>query len=87
MLELLEGRDDHDPLFLQTKEAEASVLEAHLAPSRHDTRRARGSGHRLIQTSGDIFLGWSTSDSGRHYSWRQFHDMKGSAAVETMSPR
>ena len=88
MLALFVGRDDGDPLFLQVKEAEASVLEAHLAPSTYDSPGERVvQGQRLIQASGDIFLGWSSGDGGHHYYWRQFHDMKGSADVETMGPR
>ncbi len=88
MLALFVGRDDGDPLFLQVKEAEASVLEAHLAPSTYGSPGERVvQGQRLIQASGDIFLGWSSSDGGHHYYWRQFHDMKGSADVETMGPR
>jgi hypothetical protein len=88
MLVLLAGRDDDDPLFLQIKEAEASVLEAQLGPSDYDSPGERVvRGQRLIQASGDIFLGWSSSQAGHHYYWRQFHDMKGSAEVETMSAR
>ena len=88
MLALFVGRDDGDPLFLQVKEAEASVLEAHLAPSDYDVPGERVvQGQRLIQASGDIFLGWSSGDTGHHYYWRQFHDMKGSADVATMNPR
>ena len=88
MIALFVGRDDGDPLFLQVKEAEASVLEAHLAPSTYDSPGERVvQGQRLIQASGDIFLGWSSSEGGHHYYWRQFHDMKGSADVETMGPR
>ena len=88
MIALFVGRDDGDPLFLQVKEAEASVLEAHLDASTYDSPGERVvQGQRLIQASGDIFLGWSSSDGGHHYYWRQFHDMKGSADVETMGPR
>ena len=88
MLALFMGRDDGDPLFLQVKEAEASVLEAHLAPSAYEVPGERVvQGQRLIQASGDIFLGWSSGETGHHYYWRQFHDMKGSADVETMNPR
>ena len=88
LLVLFEGRDRQDPLFLQVKEAEASVLEAHLEPSEYDTPGERVvQGQRLMQASGDIFLGWSSSQAGHHYYWRQFHDMKGSAEVETMNPR
>ncbi len=88
LLALFEGRDEQDPLFLQVKEAGASVLEAHLKPSTYDTPGERVvQGQRLIQASGDTLLGWSSSEAGHHYYWRQYHDMKGSADVETMSHR
>lgn len=84
---LLEGRDDGDPLFLQIKEAGASVLEQYLAPSAftHHGRRVV-CGQRLTQAASDIFLGWMTGPERRHFYWRQLRDMKGSAEVETMSP-
>ncbi|MFF1510298.1 DUF2252 domain-containing protein [Streptomyces sp. NPDC058326] len=84
---LLEGRDEHDPLILQIKEAGRSVLEPYLAPSAysHQGRRVV-SGQRLVQAAGDIFLGWMTGPEERHFYWRQLRDMKGSAEVETMSP-
>ncbi len=87
LLVLFEGRDGQDPLFLQIKEAGAAVLEAHLTPSSYDTPGERVvQGQRVMQASGDIFLGWS-SGGDHDYYWRQFHDMKGSADVATMSPR
>ncbi|MEV6327810.1 DUF2252 domain-containing protein [Streptomyces sp. NPDC051909] len=84
---LLQGRDDSDPLFLQIKEAGASVLEEYLAPSAftHHGRRVV-CGQRLTQAASDIFLGWMTGPEQRHFYWRQLRDMKGSAEVETMSP-
>jgi uncharacterized protein (DUF2252 family) len=85
---LLQGRDEADPLFLQVKEATTSVLEDHLPKSRyanHGERVVRG--QRMMQAASDIFLGWTRGlDVDRHYYWRQLRDMKGSAAVETMSP-
>jgi uncharacterized protein (DUF2252 family) len=78
-----------DPLILQFKEATQSVLGAHLRPSpyRHQGQRVV-EGQRLMQAASDIFLGWSTSSlDGRHYYWRQLRDMKGSADIETMTPR
>jgi uncharacterized protein (DUF2252 family) len=88
LLVLLKGRDEHDPLLLQIKQAGPSVLEAHLAPSAYDAPGERVvTGRRLIQASSDVFLGWSSSDAGHHFYWRQFHDMKGSADYTTMSPR
>jgi uncharacterized protein (DUF2252 family) len=86
---LLVGRDDGDPLFLQVKEAQASVLERHLAPSefRHHGHRVV-IGQRLMQAASDLFLGWQRimglDGVSRDYYVRQFHDWKGSADVDTM---
>ena len=83
---LLTGRDHAEPLFLQIKEATASVLEAHLPKSTFANPGERVvTGRRLVQASPDIFLGWSKSAGGTAYYWRQFHDMKGSADVASMS--
>jgi uncharacterized protein (DUF2252 family) len=84
---LLTGRDHGEPLFLQIKEAEDSVLQPYLPPSRYSQHGERVvEGRRLVQASSDIFLGWNTSiDASRGYYWRQFHDMKGSADVASMS--
>src|SRR4029453_4545801 len=85
---LLQGRDQQDPLFLQVKEAAASVLEDHLPKSRYRPRGERVvRGQQLMQAASDIFLGWFSGPDGRHYYWRQLRDMKGSATVEAMSPR
>ncbi|WP_457032634.1 DUF2252 domain-containing protein [Kitasatospora sp. P5_F3] len=84
---LLTGRDEEDPLFLQIKEADRSVLEDHLPGDGHDHHGHRVvAGQRLMQAAGDIFLGWMTGPNGRHFYGRQLRDMKGSAAVETMTP-
>jgi uncharacterized protein (DUF2252 family) len=85
---LLQGRDQHDPLFLQVKEATASVLEDHLPKSRYKRHGERVvQGQRMMQATSDIFLGWTKgADTSRHYYWRQLHDMKGSAEVEAMAP-
>jgi uncharacterized protein (DUF2252 family) len=85
---LLQGRDQHDPLFLQVKEATASVLEDHLPKSRHKQHGARVvHGQRMMQAASDIYLGWTKgADVTRHFYWRQLRDMKGSAEVETMPP-
>jgi len=85
---LLRDRDHDEPLFLQVKEATASVLEEHLPRSEYDHPGQRVvNGRRVIQASSDMFLGWSgTADGGKFY-WRQFHDMKGSAAVAAMDPQ
>jgi uncharacterized protein (DUF2252 family) len=85
---LLQGRDEHDPLFLQVKEATASVLEAYLPHSRfrqHGERVVQG--QRLMQAASDIYLGWTKGlDVRRNFYWRQLRDMKGSALVEAMAP-
>jgi uncharacterized protein (DUF2252 family) len=85
---LLEGRDAHDPLFLQVKEATASVLEASLPRSRYRQHGERVvQGQRMMQAASDIFLGWAKGvDVNRHFYWRQLRDMKGSALVELMAP-
>ncbi|MFF1954921.1 DUF2252 family protein, partial [Kitasatospora herbaricolor] len=84
---LLNGRDEQDPLFLQIKEAGPSVLEDHLPTDTHGHHGHRVvAGQRLTQAAGDIFLGWTSGPAGRHFYGRQLRDMKGSAAVETMTP-
>ncbi len=85
---LLQGRDERDPLFLQVKEATASVLEDHLPKCRFKEPGERVvQGQRLMQAASDIYLGWTKGvEANRHLYWRQLRDMKGSALVETMSP-
>jgi hypothetical protein len=84
---LLEGRDENDPLFLQVKEAGASVLEGHVASKSYEHHGHRVvAGQRLMQAASDIFLGWFRGTEGRDFYWRQLKDMKGSAVVENMSP-
>ena len=89
---LLLGRDGQDPLFLQMKEAEASVLEESLAPSEFSNHGQRVVvGQRLMQATSDIFLGWVHVDSGldnqqRDFYGRQLKDWKGSAEIEQMVP-
>jgi hypothetical protein len=84
---LLQGRDAHDPLFLQIKEATSSVLEGHLPRSRYRQHGQRVvQGQRLMQAASDIYLGWTRGPRGRHFYWRQLRDMKGSAIIEGMSP-
>ncbi len=89
---LMLGRDEGDPLFLQLKEAEASVLEPFLGKSAFASHGQRVvEGQRLIQASSDILLGWVrvTDQAGaeRDFYVRQLWDGKGSAQVETMDPR
>jgi uncharacterized protein (DUF2252 family) len=85
---LLQGRDSHDPLFLQIKEATASVLEKYLPKSRYKEPGERVvQGQRMMQAASDIFLGWTAgAQADRHLYWRQLRDMKGSAVVEAMIP-
>ncbi|MFD9961717.1 DUF2252 domain-containing protein [Amycolatopsis sp. NPDC058986] len=84
---LLIGRDLGDPLLLQVKQAEASVLEKHLRgrhPRQHGKRVVTG--QRLMQSASDIFLGWLTAEDGLHYYWRQLRDMKGSVDIARLRP-
>ncbi len=89
---LMMGRDTADPLFLQIKEAEASVLEAHLGRSKHKNHGERVVvGQRRMQAASDIFLGWLHQPSGfdgkpRDFYVRQLKDWKGSAEIEQMVP-
>jgi uncharacterized protein (DUF2252 family) len=86
---LMLGRDHDDPLFLQTKEAQASVLERFVGKStyRHHGQRVVA-GQRLMQAATDIFLGWirikGLDGVPRDYYVRQFHDWKGSADVDSL---
>jgi len=85
---LLQGRDAHDPLFLQVKEATASVLEPCVRKSRYRQHGQRVVvGQRMMQAASDIYLGWTRDPAdNRHYYWRQLRDMKASADVESMTP-
>ncbi|MGO9749943.1 MAG: DUF2252 domain-containing protein [Solirubrobacteraceae bacterium] len=90
---LLLGRDANDPLFLQMKEAEASVLEEFLGSSEFKNHGQRVvTGQRLMQASSDIFLGWVHVDSpldgqARDFYGRQLKDWKGSAEIDQMIPQ
>ncbi len=85
---LLQGRDENDPLFLQVKEATASVLEDHLPKSRYKQPGERVvKGQRMMQAASDIYLGWTKgAQENRYLYWRQLRDMKGSADVESLTP-
>jgi uncharacterized protein (DUF2252 family) len=85
---LLQGRDAQDPLFLQIKEATASVLEPYVRKSRYREHGERVvQGQRMMQAASDIYLGWTRGlDVRRHFYWRQLRDMKGSADPELMRP-
>jgi uncharacterized protein (DUF2252 family) len=87
---LFEGRDAGDPLVLQAKEAQASVLETHLEPSAYANHGERVvEGQRAIQASSDILLGWQRvpEDDGvqRDFYVRQLWDGKGSLDVARMT--
>ncbi|MFE7652273.1 DUF2252 domain-containing protein [Streptomyces bottropensis] len=89
---LLLGRDDQDPLFLQAKEADTSVLAAHVGASRYRNQGERVvSGQRLMQATSDIFLGWERVDGidgkQRDFYVRQLRDWKGIAMPERMRPK
>ena len=78
-----------DPLFLQAKEAQASVLERFVGSSEHANHGQRVVvGQRLMQAASDIFLGWvrvkDLDGRSRDYYVRQLHDWKGGAEVETL---
>ena len=82
----LGGAEGDDPLFMQIKEAGASVLEPYMGASPHKNHGERVVvGQRMMQAASDIFLGWTTFN-GRDYYARQLRDMKLSAEVETMVP-
>jgi len=89
---LMLGRDGDDPLFLQAKEAQASVLEPYLGKSEYANSGQRVvEGQRLMQSASDIFLGWIHTDEGidgqpRDFYLRQLWDAKGSAIIEAMEP-
>jgi len=86
---LMLGRDHNDPLFLQIKEAQASVLERFVGTStyRHHGERVVA-GQRLMQAATDIFLGWvgikGLDGVTRDYYVRQFQDWKGGADVDNL---
>ncbi len=88
---LMMGRDTADPLFMQIKEAQPSVLERFLPPSKYDNCGHRVvAGQRTMQANSDILLGWNrmTGLDGVEHDFyvRQLHDWKGSADIEQLSP-
>ena len=90
---LMLGRDESDPLFLQVKEAEASVLSRFVGASKYTNMGQRVvAGQRLMQASSDIFLGWQRAEAGldgkqRDFYVRQLRDWKYSIAIEALVPR
>ena len=90
-IHLFIGRDEGDPLVLQAKEAQPSVLERFLGRSRFANHGRRVTeGQRLMQGASDIFLGWlrleGVDGEPRDYYVRQLHDWKGSADIGGMTP-
>ena len=83
---LLLGNDSGDPLLLQVKEAQASVLERHLGSSVYPNHAQRVvCGQRLMQAASDLFLGWTRLGSTDYYL-RQLRDMKLTVDIETLIP-
>jgi uncharacterized protein (DUF2252 family) len=88
---LMVGRDDADPLFLQFKEAQASVLEPFLGKSRYSQHGQRVvEGQRMMQAAPDVLLGWeriiTIDGEQKDFYIRQLWDSKGSAEIEVMDP-
>ena len=80
------GDSDDDPLFLQAKQAEASVYERYLGPDRHSSHGERVvTGQRRLQAASDVLLGWTVGERGQHLYVRQLQDQKGSAVIDTMT--
>ena len=90
---LMLGRDESDPLFLQVKEAETSVLSRFVGASNYTNMGERVvAGQRLMQASSDIFLGWQRIEAGldgqqRDFYVRQLRDWKYSILIEALIPR
>jgi uncharacterized protein (DUF2252 family) len=89
---LMLGRDESDPLFLQVKEADKSVLSRFAGASKYANQGQRViAGQRLMQASSDIFLGWQRAEAGldgeqRDFYVRQLRDWKYSIAIEDLVP-
>jgi len=89
---LMLGIDGRDPLFLQIKEAQPSVLERFVGTSHYRNNGERVVvGQRTIQAASDIFLGWQHEDEGvdgapHDFYWRQLRDWKGSVDIDGMHP-
>jgi uncharacterized protein (DUF2252 family) len=89
---LFQGRDEDDPLFLQAKEAEASVLEEFVGKSHYANHGERVvAGQHLMQAASDIFLGWQRAEGldgvSRDFYLRQLRDWKGSFEVDGAQPK
>ena len=89
---LMLGRDESDPLFLQVKEAETSVLSRFVGASKYANQGQRVvAGQRLMQATSDTFLGWQRVEAGldgklRDFYVRQMRDWKFSVQIETLIP-
>ena len=88
---LMDGGDGDDPLFLQAKEAQDSVLASYCGRSRYQNQGERVvAGQHLMQAQSDIFLGWThvvgPDGTDRHYYVRQLRDWKFSVPVEALRP-
>jgi uncharacterized protein (DUF2252 family) len=76
----------HDPLILQCKQAQASVLEPYAGKSRYANQGERVvTGQRMLQSASDVFLGWTSDDQGHDFYFRQLRDMRMKIDVEEMS--
>ena len=90
---LLLGQDTSDPLFLQVKEAENSVLSRFVGASEYTNQGERVvAGQRLMQATSDVFLGWQRTEAGldgqsRDFYVRQLRDWKYSIPIESLAPR
>jgi uncharacterized protein (DUF2252 family) len=84
---MFEGKSLEDPLFLQIKEAQASVLNPYVVESNYrDNGERVVVGQRRMQAASDIFLGWYRSVDDRDFYVRQLQDLKGSVPVESVTP-
>ncbi|MEF8713123.1 MAG: DUF2252 domain-containing protein [Accumulibacter sp.] len=84
---LLLMAEERDPIFLQVKEARASVLEPFAGPSEHANHGERVVvGARIMQAASDMFLGWTTARGDRHFYIRQLKDMKVKVPIELLAP-
>ncbi|MGV9711387.1 DUF2252 domain-containing protein [Gordonia sp. NPDC003424] len=88
---LMRGRRSGDPLFLQLKEAQRSVIADHVRVAQYPNQGQRVvEGQRLLQSASDVFLGWTSGrdENGqlRDFYVRQLRDGKGSVVIEAMSP-
>lgn len=78
---------EKDPLFLQVKQARASVLEPYAGKSEYENHGQRVVvGHRLMQSASDLFLGWTVGRKGRQFYVRQLKDMKIKPMVDVFTP-